>query len=118
MRNDVDLAVRQAGVIYLKNVISQSWQYREPEVGQPIVFSIHEQDRAMIRDSIVEAIVMAPEIIRVQLSTCVNNIIKHDFPGRWTQIVDKISIYFQNPGNCFFLFLLAKKIKISFSNRL
>lgn len=98
MQNDVDLAVRQAGVIYLKNVISQSWQYREPEAGQPIVFSIHEQDRAMIRDSIVEAIVLAPEIVRVQLSTCINNIIKHDFPGRWTQIVDKISIYFQNPG--------------------
>lgn len=33
----------------------------------------------------------------VQLATCVNQIIKHDFPGRWTQIVDKISIYFQNP---------------------
>jgi hypothetical protein len=23
--------------------------------------------------------------------------VKHDFPGRWTQIVDKISIYMQNP---------------------
>ena len=28
---------------------------------------------------------------------CVSNIVKHDFPGRWTQIVDKISIYLQNP---------------------
>lgn len=34
---------------------------------------------------------------RVQLSPCVSNIVKHDFPGRWTQIVDKISIYLQNP---------------------
>lgn len=33
----------------------------------------------------------------MQLATCINHIIKHDFPGRWTQIVDKISIYFQNP---------------------
>lgn len=33
----------------------------------------------------------------LQLATCVNHIIKYDFPGRWTQIVDKISIYFQNP---------------------
>jgi len=34
---------------------------------------------------------------RVQLAVCVSNIVKHDFPGRWTQIVDKISIYMQNP---------------------
>lgn len=29
---------------------------------------------------------------------CVNVMVKFDFPGRWTQIVDKISIYLQNPG--------------------
>jgi hypothetical protein len=28
---------------------------------------------------------------------CISNIVKHDFPGRWTQIVDKITIYLQNP---------------------
>lgn len=36
-------------------------------------------------------------VSRLQLVVCVNTIIKHDFPGRWTQIVDKISIYLQNP---------------------
>lgn len=36
-------------------------------------------------------------IFRVQLSVCVNHIIKHDFPGRWPQVVDNISIYLQNP---------------------
>lgn len=64
MQNDLELAVRQAGVIYMKNLIAQSWQDRETEAGQPILFSIHEQDRAMIRNSIVEAIVLAPEIVR------------------------------------------------------
>lgn len=64
MQNDLELPVRQAGVIYLKNLITSNWQDREVEVGQPIVFSIHEQDRAMIRDSIVEAIVLAPEMVR------------------------------------------------------
>lgn len=34
---------------------------------------------------------------RLQLSTCVSYIIKHDFPGRWTQVVDKIHVYLQNP---------------------
>lgn len=64
MQNDIDTAVRQAGVIYLKNLITQNWQDKETEAGQPLVFSIHEQDRAMIRDSIVEAIVLAPDIVR------------------------------------------------------
>ena len=79
------------GAIYLKNLISQSWQDREVEGGQQLPFAIHEQDRALIRDSIVDAVVHAPDLIRTQLCTCVNNMVKHDFPGRWTQIVDKVS---------------------------
>lgn len=61
-----------------------------------LIFSIHEQDRAMIRESIVEAIIHSPDIIRTQLAICINTIIKRDFPGRWTQVVDKISIYLQS----------------------
>ncbi|XP_069686580.1 importin-7 isoform X4 [Periplaneta americana] len=97
MLSDVDMPVRQAGVIYLKNLVTQHWADREVEPGQPLPFSIHEQDRAMIRDAIVDAVVHAPDLIRIQLAVSVSNIVKHDFPGRWTQIVDKISIYLQNP---------------------
>lgn len=97
MLSDVDMPVRQAGAIYLKNLVTQHWADREVESGQPLPFSIHEQDRAMIRDAVVDAVVHAPDLIRVQLAVCVSNIVKHDFPGRWTQIVDKISIYMQNP---------------------
>lgn len=87
MSNEVDMPVRQAGkylyfffltlkmkhtcniplpfffvgVIYLKNLISANWA--EKEEG-PTEFNIHEQDRAMIRDTIVDAVVHAPEIIR------------------------------------------------------
>lgn len=64
MQNDLDMPVRQAGAIYMKNLISQNWQDRETEAGQPLAYSIHEQDRGMIRESIVEAIVHAPELIR------------------------------------------------------
>ena len=71
---------------------------REPDSpGAPIPFSVHEQDRALIRDNIIEAVVRAPDIIRIQLAVCVSQIVKHDFPGRWPQIVDKVSIYLQNP---------------------
>ncbi|KAL4717791.1 hypothetical protein ACJJTC_000940 [Scirpophaga incertulas] len=97
MQNDVQVPVRQAGVVYLKNLIASGWQEKEPEEGEPIPFNIHEQDRAMIRDMIVDAIIQAPDIIRVQLCVCLKTVIKHDFPNRWTQIVDKIHIYLQNP---------------------
>ncbi|KAJ8666896.1 hypothetical protein QAD02_008558 [Eretmocerus hayati] len=96
MSNEVDMPVRQAGVIYLKNFITTNWADREAE-NATVPFSIHEQDRAMIRDAIVDATVHAPELVRVQLAVCISNIVKHDFPGRWTQIVDKITIYLQNP---------------------
>ncbi|XP_021185790.2 importin-7 isoform X1 [Helicoverpa armigera] len=97
MLNDVPIPVRQAGAVYLKNLISSGWQEKEPEEGEPIPFSVHDQDRAMTRDMIVDAIIQAPDIIRVQLCICLKTIIKHDFPTRWTQIVDKIHIYLQNP---------------------
>ncbi|XP_024936416.1 importin-7 isoform X2 [Cephus cinctus] len=107
MSTEVDNPVRQAGVIYLKNLITTNWADREVENG-PVPFSIHEQDRAMIRDAIVDAVVHAPELIRVQLAVCISNIVKHDFPGRWTQIVDKITIYLQNPdASCWPGVLLA-----------
>ncbi|XP_035736175.1 importin-7-like isoform X1 [Vespa mandarinia] len=107
MSAEVDMPVRQAGVIYLKNLITTNWADREAENG-PVEFSIHEQDRAMIRDAIVDAVVHAPELIRVQLAVCISNIVKHDFPGRWTQIVDKITIYLQNPdASCWPGVLLA-----------
>ncbi|XP_063546915.1 importin-7 isoform X2 [Cydia strobilella] len=97
MMNDVAIPLRQAGVVYLKNLITSGWQEKEPEENEPLAFSIHEQDQAMIRDSIVDAISQAPDIIRVQLCVCLKTIIKHDFPTRWTQVVDKIHIYLQNP---------------------
>ncbi|KAG8305045.1 hypothetical protein J6590_078979 [Homalodisca vitripennis] len=97
MMPEVDMPVRQAGAVYLKNLVTSSWADREVEPGVPLPFTIHEQDRAMIRDAIVDAVVCAPELIRAQLCVCVNSMVKHDFPGRWTQIVDKISIYLQNP---------------------
>ncbi|XP_033221606.1 importin-7 [Belonocnema kinseyi] len=107
MMTEVDMPVRQAGVIYLKNLITSNWVERETE-NAPLQFSIHEQDRAMIRDAIVDAVVHAPDLIRVQLAVCISNIVKHDFPGRWTQIVDKITIYLQNPdASCWPGVLLA-----------
>ena len=95
MSANLDQAVRQAGVIYFKNLISTSWVVKEanetiPIPIDPLPFSIHEQDKALIRESIVQAAVMAPEVIRIQLAVCICMIIKHDFPHRWPEVVQKI----------------------------
>ncbi|XP_035384578.1 importin-8 isoform X6 [Electrophorus electricus] len=100
----VEFPVRQAAAIYLKNMVSQYWQDREPSLGEVVFpFNIHENDRGQIRNNMVEAIIQCPESIRAQLTVCLRAIIKHDFPGRWTGIVDKISVYLQsqNSGSWF-----------------
>ena len=97
MSGNYDQAVRQAGVIYFKNLVSTSWVVKEVNETSPIPiaienisFSVHEQDKALIRESIVQAAVMAPEVIRIQLAVCICMIIKHDFPHRWPEVVQKI----------------------------
>ncbi|XP_064634569.1 importin-7-like [Lineus longissimus] len=96
MAPELDMPVRQAGVIYLKNMVNQFWQDREVENPvDPVPFSIHEQDRAQIRDKIVEAVIHAPEPVRVQLTVCVSNIMKQDYPGRWPDVPEKIRVYLE-----------------------
>ncbi|KAH8248010.1 hypothetical protein KR032_010984, partial [Drosophila birchii] len=89
MEATVDQPVRQAGAVYLKHLIRKCWaDYK--------AFSLYEQDREIIRGVIMDAIVHAPELIRAQLSMCMNHIIDNDFPGRWPQMVSNIAIYLQN----------------------
>uniref|UniRef100_A0A8C2ZYC9 Importin 8 n=1 Tax=Cyclopterus lumpus TaxID=8103 RepID=A0A8C2ZYC9_CYCLU len=109
MSEQVEFPVRQAAAIYLKNMVSQYWQDREPSLGEVVFpFNIHENDRQQIRDHIVEGIIRSPESIRAQLTMCLRAIIKHDFPGRWTAIVDKIGIYLQSQnGSSWYGSLLA-----------
>lgn len=62
--------------MYLKNVLTKSWQEKEVEnPGDPVPFSIHEQDRQQIRDNIVEAIIHAAGPIRYLFVETVTGII-------------------------------------------
>lgn len=100
MEEAIDMPVRQAGVIYLKNMITQFWQDREAEnPGDPVPFNIHEQDRLAIRNNVVEAIIQSLEPIRVQLCVCVSTMIKHDYPGRWMNFPEKVATYIQSDNH-------------------
>nr|XP_054761682.1 importin-7-like [Lytechinus pictus] len=86
--------VRQAGVIYLKNMVTQFWQQREVETPlEPIPFSIHENDKNLIRDNIIKAIISLPELLRVQLCVCLSTMLKQDYPGKWEGVVRSIVGY-------------------------
>ncbi|KAG7250962.1 hypothetical protein CRUP_025644 [Coryphaenoides rupestris] len=106
MSDQLDLNVRQAGVIYLKNMISQHWCEGDSSTTEPPANNIPEEDRQFIRDNIVEAIIHSPERIRVQLTTCIHHMIKHDYPGKWTTIVDKIGFYLQSDNSAGWLGIL------------
>lgn len=97
MTEQLDMPVRQAGAIYLKNVLTQSWQEKEVEnPGDPVPFSVHEQDRQQIRDNVIEAIIHAAGPIRSQLCVIVSHIIKCDYPGRWAVLPEKIATFIQS----------------------
>ncbi|XP_077196070.1 importin-8 isoform X2 [Paroedura picta] len=122
--DQVEFPVRQAAAIYLKNMVTQYWPDREPPPGEVVFpFNIHENDRQQIRDNIVEGIIRSPDLVRgrpkrnaqgmlwpsckseeglfpwAQLTMCLRAIIKHDFPGHWTAVVDKIGYYLQSPNS-------------------
>lgn len=101
VQNDIPEPVRQATAIQLKNFITRNWLEKDVDgnVGQ-MEFSIHEQDRTVVRNNIVESItqpeMLSNQKINVHLATCIYHIIKCDFPGRWPQIVEKIGVFLRN----------------------
>ncbi|KAI6243880.1 D-Importin 7/RanBP7 [Aphelenchoides fujianensis] len=76
-----DPSVRQAAVIYFKNQLSRAWKVDEDEAER--ITPISEQDKAAVRNQIIQRIVDAPEPIRVQLCVSVQYILRNDFPEKW-----------------------------------
>ena len=65
MQDQIDSPVRQAAVIYLKNTITQNWTEKQvTQPSEPVPFSIHETDKAHIREHLIEAVIRAPPPIR------------------------------------------------------
>lgn len=93
METNIELPVRQAAVIYFKNEVYNYWQEKDSKNNQQ-PYSIHEQDRALIRNSIIDALVLSTEVIRNSLSMALNYIIKYDFPEKLI-VTDKIVLYLQ-----------------------
>lgn len=96
---EVPVPVRQATAIYLKNFITRNWLEKDVD-GTPMEFSIHEQDRTVVRNNIIESLIQTPEMLNnrniyIHIATSIYHIIKCDFPGRWPDVIEKIRIFLQ-----------------------
>ncbi|VBB27537.1 unnamed protein product [Acanthocheilonema viteae] len=89
MDERVDCSARQAAVIYLKNVINRHWIMDKDDKQS---FGLPEQDKHLIRELIIDAIVASPEAVRVQLCTAVGIITRHDFPKNWPHLPQKVAV--------------------------
>ncbi|CAB4004991.1 Importin-7, partial [Paramuricea clavata] len=65
MSGEVQQPIRQAGGIYLKNMITQCWRNRDAtnSVDGEMPFVISDEDKSLIRNHIIEAIIHSPELI-------------------------------------------------------
>jgi len=117
MSDAVALAVRQAGVIYLKNLIGKHWRERDPNLVRngEIVYVIPDADKVMIRNHLVESIIAATEVVRVQLTVCTSEILSVDFPERWPDLFKKLGDYLTSDnhntwlGSLLVLYQIVKK---------
>lgn len=79
---EVNLGIRQAASIYLKNRIARAWPLdsEDRHAKGPQALPAHFQDRQTIRDSIVPALTVAAPILKKQLSAALGTVIQNDFP--------------------------------------
>ena len=97
MSDQVNMPIRQAGVIYLKNMVSQFWYEEKTEKpAETATFTLSEADKNTIRENLIEAVIHSPDPIRAQLIVCVRTITQNDFPDKWVAIVDKVHHFIQN----------------------
>ncbi|KAG8903898.1 hypothetical protein FRB99_002598 [Tulasnella sp. 403] len=88
--NNVDLATRQACVVWLKNRVQRAYHISltDPNPDHP---PIHVSDRVTLRQNIIPLLIAAPSrAIRVQLTACIKLIIATDFPDDWPELLDHV----------------------------
>ncbi|KZV95467.1 ARM repeat-containing protein [Exidia glandulosa HHB12029] len=86
----VDVSVRLACTVYLKNRIRRSY-FVDPEKPLPDQTPIQNSDRVAIRQNIFALLVAAPtRSIRAPLAECLRSLISHDYPEKWPTLLDEI----------------------------
>lgn len=80
---EVDMGVKQAASIYLKNRLSKAWPLDAEDRHQKETskaLPAHFQDRQQVRDSLLPALTVAAPVIKTQLAAALGTVIQNDFP--------------------------------------
>ncbi|ORZ05818.1 armadillo-type protein [Absidia repens] len=85
---ELELGARQAAAIYFKNRIYRAWD-RAGNSSYPI----GEEDRNIVKQGILHALVTVPNAVQVQLATSLNTILENDFPDRWPNFVNEVQSF-------------------------
>ncbi|XP_039293224.1 LOW QUALITY PROTEIN: exportin-2 [Nilaparvata lugens] len=80
---EIDITIRISGAVAFKNFIKRNWSLKNGGTDR-----IHGDDRQLIKATILDMMLSAPESIQRQLSDAIAIIGKHDFPDQWTNLID------------------------------
>jgi hypothetical protein len=72
--------VKQAGIIYFKNLVAKNWQHEHSNPRGGVVFS--EVDKNAVRAGILDALLVASHLTRPQIVQSLRAIVQHDFPHK------------------------------------
>ncbi|PWN34353.1 ARM repeat-containing protein [Meira miltonrushii] len=89
-RNDVDLSVRQATTIYIKNRIRRAWDAKSAALAELKQSPIPEADYSPVREALLPTLVSCPPQLRVHINASLGAVVRHDFPERWPKLVDEV----------------------------
>lgn len=82
---ECDASLRQSAAIRMKNIIGRGWEGREV-----VAASLSDDDKSVVRDNLLEAIIIAQPLVRSQLALCLNSIARHDYPNRWPALLPAV----------------------------
>ncbi|THH06885.1 hypothetical protein EW145_g3782 [Phellinidium pouzarii] len=90
--NSVDIAIRQAATVYIKNRVERSYSSSRQRAEQ---VPIPTSDRDALKASIFPLIIAAPsKAVSVQLASTLRFMVSHDFPDNWPDLADTVKTLF------------------------
>ncbi|KAK3262901.1 hypothetical protein CYMTET_28267 [Cymbomonas tetramitiformis] len=85
----LDPSIRQAAAIHFKQLLSKRWKPSESQLKEGIQ-EFSPEDKQVVRDNVLEAIIQAPPKIRSQLGECLKSVVENDYPHAWPGLLPLI----------------------------
>ncbi|ORX55180.1 ARM repeat-containing protein [Hesseltinella vesiculosa] len=84
----LELGARQAAAIYFKNRVYRAWDRSKNTVAP-----INEEDRLLVKQRLLQALVTVPSAVKVQLAPSLKTILEMDFPDQWPHFMEQVQSF-------------------------